>query len=103
MRTPIVIPSFRAALVALVAVASGCNCDRPNTTNPVPVTVEVTPWQTEVLVGRTQQFAATVRGTDNPHVAWGVIEGSAGGTIDTAGKYTAPPTPGVYHVMATSL
>jgi hypothetical protein len=47
-------------------------------------------------------FQATVSGTTNQGVTWSVLEGSAGGTISAAGVYTAPATPGSYHVVATS-
>jgi fibronectin type 3 domain-containing protein len=48
------------------------------------------------------QLAATVTGSANTAVAWAVQEGTAGGTVDAAGKYTAPAAPGTYHVVATS-
>lgn len=35
-----------------------------------------------------------------PPVKWSVREGAAGGTVDLQGHYTAPATPGVYHVVA---
>jgi chitinase len=50
----------------------------------------------------TLQLAATVTGTANTAVTWAVQEGAAGGTVDAAGRYTAPATPGTYHVVATS-
>lgn len=34
-------------------------------------------------------------------VTWAVAEGPAGGSITTTGNYTAPPTFGTYHVIAT--
>lgn len=36
-------------------------------------------------------------------VTWSVREGSAGGTVTPAGLYSAPATPGTYHVVATSV
>jgi hypothetical protein len=50
----------------------------------------------------TLQLAATVTGTANTAVTWAVAEGAAGGTVDAAGRYTAPAAPGTYHVVATS-
>jgi hypothetical protein len=35
-------------------------------------------------------------------VAWKVLEGAAGGTITSAGLYTAPNAAGTFHVVATS-
>jgi hypothetical protein len=53
---------------------------------------------TEVKVGilRAQVFTAA---TD---VTWTVMEGAAGGTVDAKGKYIAPATPGIFHVVAAS-
>ena len=48
------------------------------------------------------QFTAQVKGVADTLVLWSIQEGNAGGTIDAGGKYTAPATPGVYHVIATS-
>jgi chitinase len=50
----------------------------------------------------TLQLAATVTGAADTAVAWAVQEGAAGGTVDAAGRYTAPAAPGTYHVVATS-
>src|SRR5262249_35823903 len=47
-----------------------------------------------------------VRGTHSGQstaVTWSVKEGASGGTIDAAGHYTAPVTPGTFHVVATSV
>jgi len=51
-----------------------------------------------------QRFVASVSGTSNTGVTWRVLEGSAGGSfLDQDGLYQAPPTPGTYTIMATSL
>jgi hypothetical protein len=42
-------------------------------------------------------FSATV------DVTWSVQEGAAGGAITASGQYTAPNTPGLFHVVATSV
>jgi hypothetical protein len=59
-----------------------------------PVTVTITPSTATLQPGGTQTFAASVANTTNTIVAWqvdGVTGGSAaGGTITTAGVYTAP-------------
>jgi N-acetylneuraminic acid mutarotase len=52
--------------------------------------------------GATQTFTASVTGTTNTAVTWGVQEGAAGGSITTAGIYTAPAGAGTFHVVATS-
>jgi hypothetical protein len=51
--------------------------------------------------GGTRTFTATVRGSTNKSVYWSVKE-PIGGSITQDGVYTAPETPGIYTVMATS-
>ncbi len=52
--------------------------------------------------GGTQTFTAAVSGTVNKEIAWSVQEGAAGGSITSAGVYTAPAVAGTFHVLATS-
>jgi len=63
--------------------------------------VAVTPAPVTVQVNAVQQFAAVVTGTTNQAVTWSVDEAS-GGTVDSTGRYTAPGSPGQFHVRATS-
>ena len=67
---------------------------------PVSVTgVSVAPLSASLLVGSTQQFAATVTGTTNTAVTWS----ATGGTISSTGMFTAPMSGGSYTVKATSV
>ncbi|HLL04218.1 MAG TPA: hypothetical protein VK539_26770 [Myxococcaceae bacterium] len=68
-----------------------------------PLTVAIVPPRLEMMVNGQQTFAALVRNASNPDVRWTVREGTAGGIITTDGTYTAPATPGTYHVEAMSL
>jgi hypothetical protein len=73
-------------------------------TAPAPViTVSVNPSAATVTAGGSAAFTATVANTTNQAVNWSVQEGAAGGTVTSAGAYTAPATAGTYHVVATSL
>ena len=65
------------------------------------IVVTVSPSTAAVPTGGTQAFTAAVTGTADPGVTWSVREAS-GGTVSSAGLYTAPLTPGTYHVVATS-
>ena len=74
-----------------------------------PIYVVVSPPTATVTSGGTQQFIATVTGSDNKTVTWTVngagCNGSACGTIDQSGLYTAPvtiPNPPTVTVVATS-
>ena len=57
----------------------------------------------QLAFGGTQAFTASVLATGDTNVTWSVVEGSAGGTIDATGLYTAPSTDGTYHILATGV
>ena len=77
-----------------------------------PVTVSVSPNSVNTLYpslagapAQTQQFTATVNNSTNQAVTWAVVGGSANGTVDQTGLYTAPatlPSPANVTVTATS-
>ena len=86
------------------AAPAGCTGGSPVLTQAcVPVTVSVAPSPAAVDACRTLTFKATVANATNGAVSWAVQEGSAGGTITSAGAYTAPSAAGTYHVVATSV
>jgi hypothetical protein len=69
------------------------------------IAVWVSPRTASVTTGGTVPFTATVTGTttgQSTGVTWSVQE-AGGGTVSTAGVYTAPGTAGTYHVVATSV
>lgn len=74
---------------------------------PVAVTsnavVSVTPTPATVPIRGGQRFAATVANAPDNAVTWAVQEGAVGGTIADDGAYTAPATPGTFHIVATSV
>jgi Bacterial Ig-like domain (group 2)/Galactose oxidase, central domain len=65
------------------------------------VTLSVAPNAIAVIPGLSHAFTATVVGLANTDVNWSV-QGNGGGTITSAGLYTAPSATGVYTVVATS-
>ncbi len=65
------------------------------------VVVTVQPESAQVEPSASVSFAASVLGTSQSDVVWSIAE-NEGGTIDAAGKYTAPSTAGKYHITATS-
>lgn len=71
-------------------------------TVPSPVTISIAPKTATVGGGLTQQFTAAVGNTTNTSVTWTVSE-AGGGSVSSTGLYTAPATPGTYHVVATSV
>lgn len=97
------LPNITITATSTVAVASATVNARivPN--------VRVSPSSHKILIATTQQFTATVSGTNNTGVIWsvdGVVGGNVGiGTINSSGLYTAPaaiPRPGTVTITATS-
>lgn len=78
-----------SATVTITAAASG---------GGEAVRVAVSPSSVTVETGARQQFTATVTGTANTAVGWT----ATGGSITTAGLYTAPSAAGTYQITATS-
>ena len=97
-------------LVAFALAASACDPATVTDASPAvkppsqqqPTTVTVNPPEVTIVAGSQQVFAAVVTGSANTGVTWLVSEGASGGAVNTVGAYTAPTTPGTYHVVATS-
>lgn len=70
---------------------------------PAPVLVAIAPASAALDACQSATFTATVTGSSNTAVTWSVLEGAAGGTVTTAGVYTAPQAAGTYHLVATSV
>ena len=66
------------------------------------VSVTLSPVEATLRPNETRGFMATVKGSVNTRVTWGVQEGATGGAITVSGLYTAPTITGFYHVIATS-
>lgn len=82
--------------------ATGMGYDSSTATRTItviPVGISISPTSASLATSATKQFAATVTGTTNTGVTWSCT----GGSINTAGLYTAPATPGTYTVTATSV
>ena len=68
-------------------------------TASAPVSVTISPTVASLATGGAQQFTATVSNSSNTSVTWTC----SGGSVTTAGLYTAPTTAGTYTVTATSV
>jgi RNA polymerase subunit RPABC4/transcription elongation factor Spt4 len=78
------------------------------------IKVTVSPSSARVVRGKNLDFMATVSGTSNVEVNWSIKEGEAGGHIESRGAkaakgkvwsqavYSAPNSPGTYHLLAES-
>lgn len=101
--TPRLSPALAPIALALsTALSVACSGGSRSTPTEQSVGVALTPASAQVLAGGTATFAAAVTGTIDTRVSWSVVE-SGGGTIDPGGVYSAPSTPGGYHVKATSV
>ena len=92
----------------ILTFAIACGGGGGSTQPPPPATVGVTltPSGASLWTGGTQTFQATVSGSANAAVTWSVVE-TAGGTLSpldpSTARYTAPTTPGTFHVKAASV
>ena len=71
------------------------------TVTPPPVAVTISPTTATVDACTTRTFTATVSGSTDQVVSWSVVE-AGGGSVTSAGVYTAPATAGTYHVVTTA-
>ena len=101
---PAVEGTFHVRASSVVAsVPKGRSVVRVKRRTPEPVVgVEVTPGAVNVPVGGSATFAAAVTGAANLAVTWSVQEGSACGSVSSAGVYSAPGIASTCHVVATS-
>ncbi|MGC4044635.1 MAG: hypothetical protein QM758_12645 [Armatimonas sp.] len=63
--------------------------------------VTVSPASATTTLRKTVSLGASVLGPANTGVRWSVTE-AGGGSVNASGIYTAPATPGVFHVVAES-
>lgn len=100
-------PAVSIAVLGLIAFLAGCGSSSLRVLSNGGVTAQVSIMTSTsnatVPMGASQAFTATVTGASNTGVTWSIQEGSAGGTIDATGKYTAPKTAGTYHIIVTSM
>jgi hypothetical protein len=90
------------ALLLCGAVQLGCGA-ASSSSGSSNVSVALDQSAASVTVLRQRPFVATVSGTSNGAVTWSVSEGIAGGVVDGSGLYSAPSTPGTYHLVARSV
>jgi Galactose oxidase, central domain/Bacterial Ig-like domain (group 2) len=81
---------------------SGSRAESNSQPSSSSISVKISPIAVSVPPGKSQQFSATVTGTDNFSITWSITEGDAGGSISGTGLYVAPAENGTFHVVATS-
>lgn len=107
---PNLAPAPASATIRATSVADPTKSDTAVVTIESPgggeVTISVTPATANLGLGQTQQFTATVGGTNNTSVTWEVLGGASFGAVSASGLYTAPavlPNPASATVRATSV
>jgi hypothetical protein len=98
-------------LIVLALLATGCAESSPidlsaptGPTGPAgtDIVVVIQPPSATTGVNGIVAFSASVTGTADLGVTWSVQEGPSGGAVSSSGVYTAPATPGTYHVVVAS-
>jgi hypothetical protein len=113
--SPVLIGAIIVALLAVGGIVWMLRSSMSLGTKPAAkVEVTIFPATAKVAAGKPIDFAATVTGAPTSEVTWKVEEGDDVGKIQTRGAYakegaislyatyTAPKTPGTYHLVATS-
>ena len=113
--SPVLIGAILVALIALAGIVWMLRSTMTGTAkSTAPVEITIYPTTAKLVAGKSADFAATVTGAPGSEVTWKVEEGDDAGQIQTRGAYskegsislystyTAPKTPGTYHLVATS-
>jgi hypothetical protein len=87
---PTTLPS--PAQVTVTVSSQADSSKSASATVTIQIGVQVFPQAVTLQILGMQQFNVNVTGTSNPAVTWSVVGGSANGTIDSSGFYTAPTT-----------
>lgn len=80
------------AQVTVTATSQADSSKSASATVTIQIGVQVEPQAVTLQVLGMQQFFVNVTGTTNAAVTWSVVGGSANGTINSSGFYTAPAT-----------
>ena len=114
--SPVLIAAILVALIALGGIAWMVHSTMGGGSKAAaPVGITIYPTTAKAVVGKGVDFSATVTGAPTSEVTWKVEEGDTGGQVQTRpgayakddgiqlySTYTAPKTPGTYHLVATS-
>ena len=112
--SPVLIGAVIVALLAVGGIVWMLRSSVSAGAKPAKVEITMFPLTAKVVAGKGADFAATVNGAPSSEVTWKVEEGDNAGEIKTRGAYakegaislyatyTAPKTPGTYHLVATS-
>jgi len=113
--SPVLIGAVIVALIALAGIVWMVRSTMGGGSKAAAtVGITIYPTAAKIVAGKGADFAATVTGAPTSEVRWKLEEGDNAGQIQTRGAYskgdeislyctyTAPKTPGTYHLVATS-
>ncbi len=107
MRTPGCSLTKFILVLSVVLPVAGCGGGKAGSSSTQQVSIQLNQATATLAPGGTQQFTATVSGSDNTAVTWTVDKVGGGnstvGTITSAGLYTAPQASGTHVVTATAV
>src|SRR5690606_15694694 len=97
--------TYYYVVVAINAAGESPNSTQVSASPAAPVqqaVLVILPATAVVNHGGVVQFSAAITGMDSQAISWSIQETSSAGTLTTSGRYTAPQTTGIYHVVAAS-
>ncbi|MGA9565134.1 MAG: hypothetical protein WBS19_06385 [Candidatus Korobacteraceae bacterium] len=114
--SPVLIGAIIVALIALAGIGWMVRTSMTASSKAAAnVGITIYPTEAKVVEGKSVDFAATVTGASTSDVTWKMEEGENAGDVKTRSgvyakgdeislysTYTAPKTPGTYHLVATS-
>ena len=107
MRTPGSSLSKYILVLSVVLPLAGCAGVKAGSSSTQQISIQLNQTTATLAPGGTQQFTATVSGSDNTAVTWTVDKVAGGnstvGTITSTGLYTAPQSSGTHVVTATAV
>ena len=107
MRTPGSSLSKYILVLSVVLPLAGCAGVKAGSSSTQQISIQLNQTTATLAPGGTQQFTATVSGSDNAAVTWTVDKVAGGnstvGTITSTGLYTAPQSSGAHVVTATAV
>jgi hypothetical protein len=93
---------FVAAILALATTLSGCGGSGTSAPPPLPAVVTISGSASILGTSASRTFTASVANSSDQTVTWSVLE-PGGGSVTSAGVYTAPALPGTFHVKAVAV
>lgn len=98
--------SIKTGIIACMVLAALVSCGGSGSSSgggaPAPDAFVISPMTKVLNQGDQFQFSASLNYKADNNIRWEILEGSQGGTVNSAGLYTAPPSlVGTFHLQAT--